>query len=211
MLRHGKTAYNHNGCYLGKTDAPLTETGRQEILKFAGKLALPTVDICVVSPLIRCVQTAELIWPDCRKLPVKEFEEIDFGLWEGKNYRDLSGDPKYQYWIDHNGEPPFPGGESRSDFILRVYRGYERMLKLFGGEAPEEAGPFWGTHPVKAGDEREQIKTLGMVVHGGTIMALLSTLLGGDYYAYQVPCCCGFSFWLNLADSTISEVQKLVD
>ena len=39
----------------------------------------------------------------------------------------------------------------------------------------------------QAGKEAEESISVGMIVHGGTIMALLSQLYGGSYFDYQVP------------------------
>ena len=42
----------------------------------------------------------------------------------------------------------------------------------------------------------EQTKSIALVVHGGTIMALLSAYCGGEYFDYQVPN--GSGFQVNL-------------
>ena len=46
----------------------------------------------------------------------------------GKNYEELKDDPCYQKWIDSNGTLPFPGGESREQFIRRSMEGFDRMM-----------------------------------------------------------------------------------
>ena len=35
-------------------------------------------------------------------------------------------------------------------------------------------------------EKKDQIKLVGIVVHGGTIMSLLSRYYGGEYFDYQV-------------------------
>lgn len=47
---------------------------------------------------------------------IEELSECDFGEFENKNYKELSGNQDYQRWIDSNGTLPFPGGESREAF-----------------------------------------------------------------------------------------------
>lgn len=49
------------------------------------------------------------------------------------------------------------------------------------------------------------------VVHGGTIMALLSALSGGEYFDYQVKCSDGYCCRLRCSDKIISilELEKL--
>ena len=53
---------------------------------------------------------------------------MDFGQFEGKNYEELKDNPDYQKWIDSNGTLPFPGGESREQFIRRSMEGFDRMM-----------------------------------------------------------------------------------
>ena len=71
-------------------------------------------EVVLTSPMRRCVQTAEILFPDTPREIVYGLQECDFGDFEGKNYAELSGDPAYQAWIDSGGTLAFPGGESKS-------------------------------------------------------------------------------------------------
>lgn len=100
---------------------------------------------------------------------------MDFGEFEGKNYIELQKNPNYQAWIDSNGTLPFPGGESREAFIKRCEQGFYRMLIGIKGRLQ------------KMDEKQPDSKiTAGAVVHGGTIMAILSSFYGGDYFDHQV-------------------------
>lgn len=191
LIRHGRTRFNEEGRYLGRRDEPLSDRGIADILSAWHENIYGKVDVCLTSPLKRCIQTAELIWPGSEKVSVADFQEIDCGLWEGKTYRDLSGDPLYQQFIDSYAQIPFPQGEGREAFVRRVMRGWNQVVERI--KACE-----WG-----------QIDKLGMVVHGGTILAICSALWGGDYFSYQVPCGCGYTFWLNGQTGEIKEVEKI--
>lgn len=167
MIRHGATWSNQEHRYLGKTEEPLSEEGIKELLLYKERGDYPGIDALFASPMKRCVQTAEILYPALAPVHIKEWTEIDFGAFEGKNYRQLQGDERYQKWIDSNGALPFPEGESRETFMLRCETGFEKMIRQISkaeGEMPE---------------------TVGLVVHGGTIMSLLSRYLGGDYFSYQ--------------------------
>ena len=61
---------------------------------------------------------------------IPEWTEIDFGLFEGKNHRELSGNMAYQEWIDSNGTLPFPEGESREEFIDRSIAGLKSLKSM---------------------------------------------------------------------------------
>ena len=179
LLRHGQTQGNLEKRYIGKTDEPLllddTESMRkinalqkrleQEVIAGSQKL--------FVSPMLRCRQTAELLFPGQEQVVIDKLREMDFGRFEAKNYMELSADPAYQAWIDSDGRLPFPEGEDRECFIKRTMEGFRQMT--------EQA---W----------QENCGQIAAVVHGGSIMAILSCLMQDDYFAYQVPNLAGYAF-----------------
>jgi alpha-ribazole phosphatase len=191
FIRHGKTAGNERHAYVGRTDEPLSELGRRELLlrKEAGEY--PNEDqvaAVFVSPMLRCRQSAKVLFPNVGQIIIPEWSEMDFGDFEGKNYEQLNGTPAYQEWIDSNGTLPFPGGESRPHFVERVMKGYERMKEILAREISdaeqvcldEQQGCCLGEENQNAGSQAVAL------VHGGTIMALFSTLYGDNYYNYQL-------------------------
>lgn len=50
----------------------------------------------------RCMETAKLIFKE-NFYEVEELRECDFGIFENKNYKELSDCPEYQAWIDSGG------------------------------------------------------------------------------------------------------------
>ena len=133
LIRHGATNANREHRYLGRTEEPLSEEGREELKAFQRQGLYPepaSLQALFVSPMERCRETAELLFGDYEQYIIPEFREMDFGLFEGKNYQDLQGDARYQAWIDSNGTLPFPEGESREDFIARCRRGFEEMIRI---------------------------------------------------------------------------------
>ena len=152
------TKGNEEGRYIGTTDESLSEKGINEIKK----RRYPECDIVISSPMKRCIETAHLIYSDKNIEICNNFKECDFGDFENRNYHELSRNGAYQAWIDSNGTLPFPNGESREAFIKRCVDGF---------------------YEVK---EKYRDKTVALVVHGGTIMAILSVILGGEYYNYHI-------------------------
>lgn len=169
LIRHGATKANREHRYLGKTEEGLSLEGKEELLKNKSNGRYLMVDCLFASPMQRCIQTAEILYPGLKPMVIAEWSEMDFGKFEGKNYQDLKFDKDYQAWIDSNGTLPFPEGESREDFLLRCEQGIWKMLQKLA-QMKEDRKP----------------KTVGMVVHGGTIMALFSHYCQGDYFDYQV-------------------------
>ncbi|MCC8141561.1 MAG: histidine phosphatase family protein [Lachnospiraceae bacterium] len=183
LLRHGATGSNEEGRYLGQTDESLSDAGKQELLRKKLNLSMKQPDLLFSGPMIRCQETAKLLF-DTQPILIPEWTEMDFGDFEGKSYRELSGDPDYQAWIDSNGTLAFPGGESREEFIERSKKGLGRMLTKVRE---------WEETNCPAGD----LVRTAAVVHGGTIMALLSSLTGGEYFDFQVKCGEGYLVCLS--------------
>lgn len=179
LLRHGQTQGNLEKRYIGKTDEPLLMEDMERIQKVSSlqkrlkqeNLARPQK--LFVSPMLRCRQTAELLFPGQKQVVIDKLREMDFGRFEAKNYMELSADPAYQAWIDSGGRLPFPEGEDRECFIRRTMDGFLQMT--------EQA---W----------QENCGQIAAVVHGGSIMAILSGLLQDDYFAYQVTNLAGYAF-----------------
>ena len=179
LLRHGQTQGNLEKRYIGKTDEPLLMEDMERIQKVSSlqkrlkQENLVRPQKLFVSPMLRCRQTAELLFPGQEQVVIDKLREMDFGRFEAKNYMELSADPAYQAWIDSGGKLPFPEGEDRECFIRRTMDGFLQMT--------EQA---W----------QENCGQIAAVVHGGSIMAILSGLMQDDYYAYQVPNLAGYAF-----------------
>lgn len=183
LIRHGKTKANLEHRYLGRTDEELSEDGKKEILeqKAAGRYPAPEkTDVIIATPMLRCRQTAGILYPGRELLLIDEFREMDFGVFEGKNYKELQEDARYQAWIDSGGTLPFPGGESRENFQKRCCDGFLRMLGLLDRMETKEVSV---ERSVEASIERRC--RAAAIVHGGTIMALLSAYGEGAYFDYQ--------------------------
>lgn len=168
LVRHGLTLANEEHRYLGKTNEALSERGIREIRQKARHAGKNMPELVFTSPMQRCVQSARILFPDVNIVEIPQWREIDFGIFEYKTHAQLDGNPRYQAWIDSGGTIPFPDGESREEFVLRCVQGMEQAVKILCQE------------------EFNGITKVAAVVHGGTIMALLSSYCGGDYFDYQV-------------------------
>lgn len=195
LIRHGETKSNAEHRYLGTTDEPLSEQGKIKLRKKKDAGGYPVSGKLFVSPMLRCLETADILFPDCKYECIPEWTEIKFGIFEGKNCKELNGNKEYQAWIDSGGILPFPEGESREEFKERVMRGFEKMLEFLR----ESKTDFSKTEIVA-------------VVHGGTIMALCSSLFGGEYFDYQLKCGEKYTFKMQYrADENIKllELKRL--
>lgn len=186
FIRHGATQANKEKRYLGKTDESLSEEGKELLKSYKTQKIYPDVQYLFTSPMKRCTQTAAVIYPALCPIIIPEWEEIDFGRFEYKNYKQLQDDTAYQKWLQSGGTLDFPEGESRKDFILRCRKGFLRMCKEWKHAVTQDAKrPAF----IKAKPEaKPEAKTgIGLIVHGGIMMSLLSFYGGTDYFDYQAP------------------------
>jgi alpha-ribazole phosphatase len=181
FIRHGKTPGNLAGRYVGRTDESLLPESREEILCRKMKNEYPPADIVFTSPMLRCIETARIIYPGKKIIEIPDFRECDFGEFEMKNYEELNGRADYQVWVDGGGKDPFPGGESMDMVRRRSMRGFYRAMELAYSGADSMTDQFL----MESDPFMEPVNSVAFVVHGGTIMSILSVICGEDFYDYQ--------------------------
>lgn len=219
LIRHGMTAGNAMHRYIGgRTDEPLSEEGRRQLENRCNSDSFSGI---FVSPMLRCRQTAEILFPGQPQIEIDAWREMDFGVFEGKNYLELNGDPSYQAWIDSGGMLAFPGGESRENFITRCVEGMELVMEYLRmqllGQTCMECGREksysnemkYSNEPMICDGAQPSTLNFAAVVHGGTIMALLSHYCGGDYFSYQVKNGEGYHLCLHLQENKMELKEKL--
>lgn len=174
LIRHGVTKGNLEHRYVGSTEEVLLPEADEPLLSLKKRLEK---DGCrkshlLVSPMLRCRQSAEILFPGEKQTVVEDFRECDFGTFEYKNYEELNGKADYQRFLDSMGEAPFPGGESKKEFSKRCSSAFEGELRKLMSEEAEVV----------------------FVVHGGTIMAVLDRFSEPhrDYYDWQIGNAEGF-------------------
>lgn len=173
LLRHGETAYNAEKRYQGQRDIPLSPAGRAAL-----RPAAFAPDTVYVSPLRRARETAAILFPAARQIPVPDFAEMHFGVFEGRNYLEMAHDPDYLAWVDSGGLGKIPGGESKVEFCTRTCRAFAALVDM------------------ALAQDREP---LVIVAHGGTQMAALEryALPHRDYYNWNAPTGGGFLLETN--------------
>ncbi|MEG0873797.1 MAG: alpha-ribazole phosphatase [Clostridiales bacterium] len=131
LIRHGETDFNKAKVYYGATDCPLNSNGRKDGEKLAKSFEKIPIDFIYTSPLIRASETANIIFRG-KDIPTQEddrIKEMNFGIWEGKYYKDLEGDPIYNEWMENWEDTAPPNGESYNQLAIRVEAFYEDLLK----------------------------------------------------------------------------------
>lgn len=172
LIRHAMTAGNAERRYVGRTDEPLSEAG---IALASEAKSDPDVQVVYVTPMQRTQQTAQILFPNARLIPVDGLQEMDFGAFEMKNAEEMVHDYDYRAWVDGDCLDPCPNGESWNEFAIRVCRTFAKTICDVKEQGADEAV---------------------FVVHGGTIMAIMEWLrpTEGEQHIYSVKNCSGFVF-----------------
>ena len=141
LIRHSLTPGNLEKQYVGSTDQPLAPEG--EALARERRERMPEVDGLWVSPLKRCRQTAELLFPGMEQRIIQDLQECDFGDYECKTWEELKDEEIYRAWIGGDMTVTFPHGESMEHFIARCRRGIQTVAQEAKAmpAAPGHRGP----------------------------------------------------------------------
>lgn len=150
LFRHGLTERNKLRAYSGWGDIPLSQKGKEELKR----VNLKEPDLLFSSDLMRCKETASILFPGQPTVFLPELREMNFGEWEGRTYEELKEDPLYRKWLADPYSSRPPNGESMDEFTARIKKGWNLVRKT--------AVP---------GNQR-----IVIVSHGGPIRQLLTML-----------------------------------
>jgi len=176
LIRHGSAEGNLKRAYVGRLDQPLCPEGVRELKKRLESTGYPRVSAVFTSPMLRCIQTAQLIYPDLPGCVMEELQERDFGQFEGLNHREITALPGHSRWGSAPEEMPFPGGESWDAFAARSRKGFRTAV----GRMIES-----------------QMDAAAIICHGGTIMAVLEQFAEPSKSRYDWQCTPGGGFLLR--------------
>lgn len=159
LVRHGLTAWNHQGRMQGHTDVPLSEEGIAQAQRLAARLAREEIEAVWSSDMLRARMTAEII-AELHALPViisPLLREQHLGDWEGLTHEEIvargDGERMAAYRRDAVANPP-PGAERHDQM-------WERMMRALA--------------------QIRSAHTSGTVVvtgHGGSLRVFLADALG---------------------------------
>ena len=118
LVRHGETEWARLGRHTGRTDIPLTDTGRDQARALGRRVAGHRFGLVLTSPLSRAAETARLAGVGERAATLDDLMEWDYGALEGRTTADIrSGMPDWTIW-----RGPWPDGETADDVGARADR-----------------------------------------------------------------------------------------
>ncbi len=129
LIRHGQTMANKKGIYIGsRTDYPLSDFGIAELLNKKEEFEYPRVEKVYSSPLKRCTETAEILFPEKELCIVDNLREIDLGDFEGKTVDELINRQDYKDWLKGGFSSRAPSGESIEELSARTYKALHEII-----------------------------------------------------------------------------------
>ncbi|MCD7873020.1 MAG: histidine phosphatase family protein [Clostridiales bacterium] len=188
LFRHGITKGNINAQYIGHSDYPLTTDSISALKSIKAKYHYPEVKAVFSSPLKRCVDSANIMFPKNNPIIINDLIEYNFGEFEECTAKDLENNEDFKNWLrgDMNARPPF--GESNAEFIYRICDSFEKIIEGL----------------IKTGTD-----TAAIVGHAGVLMTILSC-----YGIPQAPMAhwqmeAGYGFKLRITPSLWMQANKL--
>lgn len=188
LFRHGLTRGNINAQYIGHTDYPLTTDSISSLRNIKAHHHYPEVQAVFSSPLKRCLDSANIMFPKNNPLVINDFIEYNFGEFEECTAKDLENNEDFKNWLhgDINAKPPY--GESNAEFIHRICDAFEKVVEGL----------------IKTG-----MQTAAIVGHAGVLMTILSC-----YGIPEAPMAhwqmdAGYGFKLRITPSLWMQANKL--
>lgn len=123
---HGTTYDNASKKCSGWKQVELNELGREQALNLGKVNKDIKFDVIFTSDLIRAIDSANIAFPNVKKIQDKRLREC--------NYGDLDGEDKNLIVYEDHIDVPFPNGESLKDVEVRVQSFINDILKEYKGK-----------------------------------------------------------------------------
>ncbi len=195
LIRHAKSIANEMQVYSGSTDISLTQEGIEKIEQLKQEAIYPNVkdiDVFYTSELKRTKQTLNIIYPNVAYKSIKELNEVDFGMYEMKFYKDVE---HYKHYIEWHKRERFtmldsPEGENVEMVLARIYTAFYNIF---------------------AEMKEQSYNSAAIVIHG----AIMSIIMEHFYKLTE-----GYNSWLptngrgymvEFADNDIANIKSVDD
>jgi glucosyl-3-phosphoglycerate phosphatase len=159
IVRHGETDWNREGRWQGHAGPGLNELGRRQAAAIATRLVHESPQVLVSSDLARATETAaaigEVTGLAARLEP--RFREVDVGEWSSLTRAEVAEryPSEFRQW-EQGTNRGYPGGETFEQLQARCLAALDDLFEQDGG------------------------RTIALVAHGGSIRALIGSVLGLD-------------------------------
>lgn len=134
LVRHGATDFNLKQPTVlqgSGINGPLAAIGREQATLTGEFLRRYSFDAVYASPMVRAMETAQIIQPGREITPVPEIVEADVGRWLGRDWEDIkAAEPEaYRLHLEDPSVHPYPEGESATDVAHRTVPALMNLLE----------------------------------------------------------------------------------
>ena len=123
---HGTTYDNASKKCSGWNQVKLNELGKEQAANLGKVNSDIKFDVIFTSDLVRAIESADIAFPNVKKVQDKRLREC--------NYGDLDGKDKNLLIYEEHVDLPFPNGESLKDVELRIKNFIDDILKEYKGK-----------------------------------------------------------------------------
>lgn len=164
LIRHGVTEWHREKKVLGQRDVGLNAEGQNQAQAVAAALDGVPLGEVISSPMLRAVQTAEILAGRYKIDIARDPRLADFrvGKWEGMSYAEVSASAEYQRFLADPLSERIPGGEDLKQIRDRAIGAVEQALN----DAP-------------AGE------SVAIITHAGIVRVILTHYLGSNPANYH--------------------------
>ncbi|MCL2846340.1 MAG: histidine phosphatase family protein [Firmicutes bacterium] len=152
VVRHAQTDGNLQRRVFGNVELPINEAGRTQAEGLRAVLSGRTVDVCVSSPMNRCLETAEILWNGAI-LVDERLTERGYGEKEGASFDEVD----YLRFWNLNNEIMYDGAEALTAIRARVEDFLRDMAESHAG------------------------KTVMVITHGSVARTMRGVIAGQDF------------------------------
>ncbi|MDP2923804.1 MAG: histidine phosphatase family protein [Candidatus Omnitrophota bacterium] len=165
LIRHGITKWNKQKRYCGHKDIGISCEGKIQAKRLHNHLKAVGFDKIYASDSKRAIQTAKMIFKDAKINKIRELKEINFGVLEGLQYKEIikKYNGIYKKWLKNPYKYRIPKAESMNAFKKRVCLAIKKITRINEGKA------------------------IAIVCHGGTIAIFISSILKNKNFWRHVP------------------------
>ena len=140
LVRHGESVANAQGLLLGRTDAELTPSGREQAVAARSLLRAPVAEVRA-SPLSRALDTAELLALGHPVTVDDRWVEVDYGELECQPLGGIPASVWQQWQSDRDFRPE--GGETLAEVDVRIAAACEELFAAEGTGRADPTATWW--------------------------------------------------------------------
>ena len=154
LVRHGETEWSRDGRHTGRTDIPLTQTGKEQAKAIGPVLKHWHFSLVLTSPLKRAEETCRLAGFGSSATIDPDLSEWDYGRYEGITSAQIHDrEPGWSLWRDGcpAGEQPEEVGRRADGVVTRLAAASANCLIFSHGHFLRVLTARWLGLPAAAG------------------------------------------------------------